>query len=173
MPEQWDERYTPADAEIIRWKVLKIVGQFPFLARQQEDLLQEVAMHVSRQTCRVDPTRRREAFVATVAENKLLNIVAKETAQKRDTRRDVRIHDIGEGLLLDGTSRQEDLDMQLDIRDAIEGMPPDMRLVAMLRQELSEAEVLRRTGFSREEVRGIQRRIAAYLRDKGLGPTNI
>lgn len=168
MSELWNQKYTPSDAAIIKWKVRKIIGKFPFLSRQQEDLQQETAMHMVRQMGRLDPARRREAFVAKVAENKLLNIVERELAQKRDNRRDVSVDAVGEGALLDGSDSSSSVDVVIDVRAVLARLPDDLRQVALLRQHRSERELESLLGLTRAQVRGRLQHIERIFRAAGL-----
>lgn len=93
----WNERYQPSDAEIIKKKARKMVGHYGYRTCDVVDLEQELALHMVQQMRLYRPGRgTRAQFVNRIAKNKLLNIIERRTAQKRDDRRNVAIEKAGD-----------------------------------------------------------------------------
>ncbi len=170
MPELWDERFTPADAEIIKRKARRLVGHYGYRTSDAEDIEQDLAMHVFQQTYRHRPDRgSREQFVSTIAKNKLLNMIEHRTAQKRDNRRDVRADDTDERALLNKSGSPERIDLSLDLRDALARMPPELREIALRLPDETAAEIARALNLTRAKVRTRIQQIRRFLEDAGFG----
>jgi RNA polymerase sigma factor (sigma-70 family) len=168
MPD-YDERLTAADAALIRHKARRLIGHHGFTGHDIEDLEQDLCLHVLQRSDRFDPARgARHAFIATVIHNKIANILAGRTAQRRDRRREQLFGEMDD---IAGADEIRQRDLTLDVRVVVGRLPPDLRLVAgLLRENGSLAEVSRRTGLSREQVRGRRRRIRDHLTSAGLAP---
>jgi RNA polymerase sigma factor (sigma-70 family) len=166
-----DPRFNEADAAIIKRKAKRLAGHYGYRISDVEDIEQDLAMHVFQQTHRHEPGRgSREKFVSKVAKNKLLNLIEKHTAKKRDRRRDVPADDVGEGALLDGGIAPDRIDLVIDVREAIARLPEDLRQVAVLRQQHSEKELEGLLNLTRAQVRGRLQRLERLLREAGLAP---
>lgn len=143
------EAFDPEVTEIIRTKVKKFMRKFPFLRHEQEDLEQTVTVHVVQGMKRHDPARGSPGALANViAESKLLSEVAKSTAAKRDRRGDVHLDEE----VVDGAPRSE-LDLNIDIKNTIEGLPPELRRLALLLQEHLPAKAGRLAGLTPAQLR--------------------
>lgn len=164
-----DPRYTPDDAEIIKRKAKRLVGHYGYRTADVEDLQQELALHVFPRTRLHQPERgSREGFIGTVASNKIRNVIEQRTAQKRDQRHDVRIDDVGEGAVIDGTIAQERIDQQIDVREALRRMPADLREIALLRAEHTEKELGKLLHLTRAQVRTRLGNLEKFLQDAGF-----
>ena len=164
MKPLWDERFTPADAQIIKRKAKRMAGHYGYRTSDVDDIEQDLAMQVFQQTHRHQPDLgSREKFVGKVAKNSLINLIEAKTAKKRDRRRDINVDDAPSDVLLDGHDTPERLDMRLDVRAAIARMPADLREIALLRMELNEREVEAKLGLTRAQVRTRMQRLAAFL----------
>ena len=87
MGRQPDIRFIPEDAEIIRHKIRKLIGQYGFTVSDEPDLQQELAMHVSIRMAQHDPSRAaRSTFVDRIVRNKIVNILEHRMAKKRGGR---------------------------------------------------------------------------------------
>lgn len=169
MQPLWDERYQPADAEIVKKKAARMAKRRGF---DVEDLAQELAMHVYQQTPKHDPARgRRDKFVGKVAKNRLLNLIESRRAQKRDDRRNIEYEDGPEGALIDGEVSQDQIDLSLDMQAAVARMPPDVRAAFEFRMAgHSETELQKLMGRTRAQIRTLLQRLERILKDAGLGP---
>lgn len=165
-----DGRFTPADDEVVKRKVRKLIRKFPVLKSDTNDLQQEAAFHVANQHHRFKAERGpRDAFVAVVAERFLLNLIAKATAQKRDRRRERQIKDRDE-LRVDRSMSPARVGREIDIRDAIDNLPPDLIAIARMLSEFSPSEVEQRTGLTRGQVRARMARIAREFERMNISP---
>lgn len=171
MGEHADPRLTESDAEIIKRKARALVGYYGFRTGDVEDLCQELAMHVVTRAHLYRPERgSRAQFVNTLAKNKLLEIIRSRTAQKRDKRRDLSMDDPGAASPFDRSTSPGRIDLQLDVRWALDRMPEDLRKVAMLRLQHSERALERLLGLTRAQVRTRLGQIRRFLREAGLAP---
>jgi len=168
----WDERYQPADAEVIKRKARRLAGHYGYRVSDIADIEQEVATQVVQQLHRHDPSRgSREGFVGKVAKNTLLNLIDKRSAKKRDDRRNIEYDDGPEGTLIDGTTTPEQIDLELDLKDVMQRMPPDLRQVLELRMAgHSDAEMEDLLELTRARVRALIQRMEVFLREAGLDP---
>lgn len=167
----WDERYQPADAEIVKRKAAQIGRRWRLRSDDIDELQQEAAMHVATQMHRHDPARgSREAFVAAVAKRRMLNLIEKRTARKRDDRRNSS-YDETEMPMIDGSTSGEQIGVAIDIRDALARMPTELGQVFELRmQGNSERDLEQLMGKTRAQVRTLVAKLQKYLREAGLGP---
>lgn len=174
MQPLWDERYQPADAEIVKKKATRMAGRSGFRSADVADIEQELATHVFQQTHRHDPGRGpRDAFVGKIAMNKLLNLIEKRAAMKRDDRRNVEYDDGPDGSLIDGTVSNDQIDLGLDMKEAVSRMPHDVREAFELRMAgHSETELKELMGRTRAQVRALMQRLARFLAEAGLDPNS-
>lgn len=168
-----DPRFTEADAAIIKRKAKRLQGHYGYRVSDVEDIEQDLATHVFQQSYRYEPARgSREKFISAVAKHKILHLIEKRTAKKRDRRRDVSADDLGEAALLDGKNTTDQIDRVIDMRDAIACLPEELRQVALLRSEHSEREIEGLLGLTRGQVRGRLQRLEHILREAGFAPNS-
>jgi DNA-directed RNA polymerase specialized sigma24 family protein len=171
MRELWDQRFTPADAEIVKQKARKLAGHFGFRAGDVDDIQQEIALHVFPRTHQHDPSRgTRGGFVNSMADNRVINILEHRTAKRRDNRRDVRIGGGQDHLVMDDATTPDRIDSQIDVQDALRALTPELRQIAVRRISESEAEIASAMGLTRAAVRHRLELIRRHLKDWGLGP---
>lgn len=160
-----DTRYTAADAAVVRWKALRMVGRFGYGRDDVDDLQQDVAMHVFQQTYRYRSERGpRERFVATVAKHHLLHLVGRRMAAKRGHGRTVQPEPWQDAWLRDRRVSPGQILMAIDVQLALARLPVDLRDVATILLRGHRArDVERLLGLSRQQVRGRIRRLAVSL----------
>jgi len=165
-----DHRFTDADAEIVKHKVRKLIGRYGFSASDEPDLQQELAMHVSTRMARHDPARgARSTFVDRIVRNKIANILEHRIAAKRGGRkRPLSLDAVPEGLLLDGHTDADVVDLGLDVRNAVASLPPDLRQVAIRLEKNSPSEVARMLGLTRGQMRQRMEAIRHHMEGAGL-----
>lgn len=170
MRELYDERFTPADEAVLRHKARRLVGHYGYSATDLDDVRQELALRVFPRTRVHDPARgTRAGFVKAVADRCLVNLIEYRTAKRRDGRRDVSAAEAGERLLVDAKTSPERVDLQLDVRSALAGLPAELREVAARLAWQSEAAVARDMGLTRSAVRYRVGLIREHLAAAGLG----
>jgi hypothetical protein len=152
---------------LIKHKVRRLVDRHGFRRDDEQDLHQELAMHVVAGMRRHDPARAStRTFADRIITTKIASIIQHATAQKRDRRRVQAIDEVSEP---SRPTHQAAVDARLDVIQAVASLPDDLRSVATLLMEHgSEAAVIRAGRMTREMVRGRRRRIAAHLRGRGL-----
>lgn len=165
-----DLRFTDADAEIIKHKVRKLIGRYGFNASDEPDLQQELAMHVSTRMARHDPARgARSTFVDRIVRNKIANILENRMALKRGGRkRQLALDAVPEGVLLDGDTDAAAVDLGMDVRNAVAGLPPDLRRVATELEGNSPSEAARNLGLTRGQMRQRMDAIRRHMEEAGL-----
>jgi RNA polymerase sigma factor (sigma-70 family) len=166
-----DHRHWAKDSEIVKKKAKQMAIRNHLRPADAEDLEQDVAMHVYKQSGRHNPARgSREAFIGRVTKNALLNLMEKRYAKKRDHRRDREYGDVDEDALLDGEITPERIDLKIEVQDALARLPADLREIALLRIDTSEAEIAKSLGMTRGEVRWALLQVESALRAAGIGP---
>lgn len=173
MGDPSDSRFTSADAEIIRFKVKKLVGHYGFTASDETDLQQELAMHVSKRMEKHDPTRgARSTFVDRIVSNKIASIIAHRVAQKRDVRKE-RVLDTEDGIPQVGHKRNEKrMDLKLDVAEAVARLPEDLQGLARRLMLDQKAEVGRATNLTPQQMKTAVARIAQHFREMGFDPNS-
>ena len=167
MKSLWDERYTPADAELIRSKTRKLVQKHRYRRSDQEDLEQKLAMHLWKRMKNYSPEiGDRRAFVHTILENEIANMITHDTALKRDVRRERPLPD-GAAEIFPDKRRRHDADLRMDIDSLIKCLPSDLQSIARQRMFMAEAEFTELTGMTRGKIRQRMQEIAKDFASKG------
>jgi RNA polymerase sigma factor (sigma-70 family) len=163
----------PRLAQLIRFEVRTLIGRYGFTISDREDLQQDLALHLIEQMSGHDPGRGKIAtFADRILRNRVVGIVRHRCAGKRHRRVErpledaANVPDRGEAELL----RQHRL--KLDLDQALSRLPQELADAAALFKECGEAEMVRRTGLSRQRVRTLRQRIGQHLRSQGIGPAS-
>jgi DNA-directed RNA polymerase specialized sigma24 family protein len=146
--------FDPQIRKLIRIKVSRLIGRYGFRKDDEEDLRQEVSMHVVKGLRQHDPTRAKaKTYAEHIVDSKLANIIEGATAQKRDRRREQPLEAASETVLLDGENGRDQLDTALDVKAALAKVADaELRWIATLfMKHGTEAAVVRQTGFNRRE----------------------
>jgi hypothetical protein len=159
--------FDPRVAALIRYKARKLVGQHGFTRDDEEDLRQELALHVVKGLQRHDPARGSErTFADRIVTSKVASIIERARAQKRDRTRERLLSDDVEIVARSAPA----VDLLADVRRAVATLPLYLRPVASLLENHTQAEVARRTRLTRQQVRTMRKRIARHFRAHGLSP---
>jgi RNA polymerase sigma factor (sigma-70 family) len=162
--------FDPAIAELIRHKVRKLIGNYGYTGSDEEDLRQELTFHVIRNMKSFDASRSSpRTFADRIVTSKIASILEHRTAAKRDKRREQPLTDEQRRVIAGSERSTDQKDLAIDVRAAMESLPADLCAIATLFMSHNEAEVVRRSGLSRQQVRTARERIAQHLRDMGLG----
>lgn len=165
MKQLWDERYLPADDEIVKRKAA-IFARTPRM--EPEDLAQDLASHLFQQTHHVRGNRA--GFVARVVENKAMNLIEARRAKKRDDRRNIKYEDAPERALIDGTLNEAQIDLQLEMQALADALPPDLREVyELMVQGYLEADIQKHLHIGRQRVRTLMKKVEDRIREAKLG----
>jgi RNA polymerase sigma factor (sigma-70 family) len=154
---------------LIRHKVGRLLGGGVFGLGDRDDLEQELALHWVLREGRYDPERASLAtYASRTLDSRVIDLLRRARAAKRDRRREWRVDDVPEDLLAVGPADQERVDLGLDVAEALAGLAGVARDVAMILTSLSEAEAVRATGMSRQRVRTAKHEIERHLRARGV-----
>ena len=161
--------FDPQISALITMKVRRLIGRHGFTRDDEEDLRQQLWTHVINGMRHHDPRRgSRLTYADRIVSSKIVSIIEYTTAQKRDRR---KLRPITDDSALPGRgSSPEQLDLAADIREALSLLPAELRAIATLLMEFTEAEVIRKTGLTRQQVRGMRAKIERHLRAMGLTP---
>jgi RNA polymerase sigma-70 factor (ECF subfamily) len=161
----------PIARALIRRKVPRLVGRFGFTRSDADDLAQELALHAHVAGLRFDPARSGGyRYFDRVLANKVRSIVAGATARKRDRRREQLLY--GGDPAVRALHPSDQIDLAMDVRDALAPLAPADRAVAELLVTDTVAGVARHTDATRWTVRGAKARIARALVAKQLAPNS-
>jgi RNA polymerase sigma factor (sigma-70 family) len=157
----------PEAKELIRHKARRMADDNGFRQSDVPDLRQELSLAAHLASSKYDPRRADPVtFYSVVVEHKATDLVRRQTAKKRD-RRLVRQIETSLDPCVQADPRPA-TELRLDVRDAIDGLRPDDRDVAVALADHTVMEIARRPGRSREQVRGARRRIRRHLAERGL-----
>ncbi len=172
-------------AEVIRFKVRKLVGRAGFTESDREDLEQELALDFLRRAPHFNPDRaKRSTFISCVVDHHIAAIIEARHGRTRDVRREgpsldievpedrgnpvERVTDIDAEANRRGRSPEELRPLQLDIQSVIETLPPQLRELAEDLKTHSISEIARRIGMSRRQVQRWVKQIRRHFGEAGL-----
>lgn len=177
---------------IIKFKSRQLVGRVGFTAYDREDLEQEMMLDLLQRLSKYDPERaQRNTFIARVVDHKVATIIEARTARVRDYRRRCSLDDCFEYseyednfciermeiidqddyLMRTGkVSRppSELRDLSLDVRQAIEKLPPELRELCRRLDTDTVTEISRDTGIPRGTIYESIKKLRAIFEDAGL-----
>jgi RNA polymerase sigma factor (sigma-70 family) len=163
----WDHRYQPADAEIVKRIARKYARRNPSPVLDADEIEQEIAMHVLKQSHLHDPSRgTRAQFISKVAKHRVLNLIEWRDARKRNDRRNVSYDAIGDRLMADSDEAFAQIDAAMDVEAVKEKLPKELRAVADLWPEFTPREIEQELGLSRAAVRWRIQQIQDIFRAK-------
>lgn len=165
MQPLWDQRYQPADADIVRRKAKKMMRRRTLRELEIEDIEQEMAMRVIQQSHLHRPDRgSREGFVGKTVENAYLTLYEKRTAKKREDKGTRELQDSTMRSLSDGRTTQEQIDLALDLEKVVNRMPPDLQQVyALLLAGHTKTDLEDLLNLTRGQARTLTQRLKQHL----------
>ena len=184
---------SPFARKCIRFTARRLVGRYGFTQADEEDLVQELTIHVLKQLPKYDADRASiKTFITRIVNNRASELVARTIAAKRDAR--CVIYSLNEpidpsntdgGERVDGLSGDEYaarlgvrsntsmvmLEMYIDL-DKISGRLPvqERRVLDRLRCDTSVDEIARELGVHRSTVYERMTSIRKRIRRAGYGP---
>lgn len=175
---------------VIRFKAAQLAGRGAFTDCDREDVEQELMLDLLGRMPKHDPSRGAiSTFVSRVVEHRVATLLEPRRAEKRDWRRNgASLHDEvedGEGARVElwrTLSRDADhrrtggsdgqapgaSDIRLDVRAAVDTLPPQLRDLCRWLLHYSVTEVSRATGIPRSTLHGRLKEIRARFEDAGL-----
>jgi len=189
----YENRYQGIDdyaVQIIRYKARQLVGRVGFTESDREDLEQEMVLDLLRRLPKFDPKRAgRNTFIARIVEHKVATIIEAQKAGMRDYRlcscslNDRLEDEEGRSIERMETLDQEDYlrrtgklsrpmselrNLSIDLRSAVQTLPPELRELCKRLQTESVTEISRDTGIPRGTIYESIKKLRAIFEDAGL-----
>jgi RNA polymerase sigma-70 factor (ECF subfamily) len=189
----YENRYQGIDdyaVQIIRYKARQLVGRVGFTESDRQDLEQEMMFDLLRRLPKFKPERaQRNTFIARVVEHKVATIIEAQKAGMRDYRlcscslsdrfeneeggSVERIDTINQDDYLQRTGKLSrpisDLrGLSIDVRSAVEKLPPELRELCKRLQIKSVTEISRDTGIPRGTIYESIKKLRTLFEDAGL-----
>ena len=125
-----------------RKKAAEVAGKYGFAEDEDEDLAQDLILHLLHQWPNYDPARSKPTtFIQNVVDAKVCRLIRDQRDPKRDFRRLRSLSEVGDAAefgKLDGVrgqperSDQESFELQSDVADITSRLPEELRQVAEL-----------------------------------------
>jgi RNA polymerase sigma-70 factor (ECF subfamily) len=192
----FDKRYKGIDeyaVRIIKFKARQLVGRVGFTESDREDLEQEMMLDLLQRLSKYDPERaQRNTFIARVVDHKIATIIEARKAGLRDYRlcrcslddrfeygeyedsfciERMEIIDQEDYLMRTGKISRpscELRDLSIDVRQAIEKLPPELRELCRRLDTDTVTEISRDTGIPRGTIYESIKKMRAIFEDAGL-----
>ena len=189
----YENRYQGIDdyaVRIIKYKARQLVGRVGFTESDRQDLEQEMVFDLLRRLPKFKPERaQRNTFIARVVEHKVATIIEAQKAGMRDYRlcpcslNDRFENDEGGSVERIDTINQDDYlqrtgnlsrpisdlrGLSIDVRSAVEKLPPELRDLCKRLQVESVTEISRDTGIPRGTIYESINKLRTLFEDAGL-----
>lgn len=189
----YENRYQGIDdyaVRIIKYKARQLVGRVGFTESDRQDLEQEMVFDLLRRLPKFKPERaQRNTFIARVVEHKVATIIEAQKAGMRDYRlcscslNDCFENEEGGSVERIDTINQDDYlqrtgklsrpisdlrGLSIDVRSAVEKLPPELRDLCKRLQVESVTEISRDTGIPRGTIYESIKKLRTLFEDAGL-----
>lgn len=189
----YENRYQGIDdyaVQLIKYKARQLVGRVGFTESDREDLEQEMVLDLLRRLPKFDPKRAgRNTFIARIVEHKVATIIEAQKAGMRDYRlcscslNDRLEDEEGRSIERMETIDQEDYlrrtgklsrpmselrHLSIDLRSAVQTLPPELRELCKRLQTESVTEISRDTGIPRGTIYESIKKLRAIFEDADL-----
>lgn len=189
----YENRYQGIDdyaVRIIKYKARQLVGRVGFTESDRQDLEQEMVFDLLRRLPKFKPERaQRNTFIARVVEHKVATIIEAQKAGMRDYRlcscslNDRFENEEGGSVERIDTINQDDYlqrtgnlsrpisdlrGLSIDVRSAVENLPPELRDLCKRLQVESVTEISRDTGIPRGTIYESIKKLRTLFEDAGL-----
>ena len=138
----------------IRLQAWKLAGKYGFAVHENEDIRQELTLHLLKQWPNYDETKSvPTTFIAAVINAKVRDMLRVQRSQLREEPLDDFLEEELDEGILDGIRGQPDvsdfdrIDLRLDTEAVLAGLPPDLRQLAEILKEMSVAAAARELGI--------------------------
>lgn len=173
----------PVLHSLVRQKARQLVGKAGFTHQDVEDLCQELLAEVYHRFSSFDPAEiTLEGFYVLVINHAISNLIRKRSTQKRDYRRSQTVAEIPEPATSrrqlserqeqrpepDHRAQQEQMDLMLDLREAMELMSKDLQLITHVLKKHNVSEAARALNIPRTTLLSRMRKIRRHLEDARL-----
>ncbi len=175
---------------LIRYKTRRLIGQAGFTRSDQEDIEQDLSLHLRQQLPKHNPRKGTlKTFINTVLDNKIRTMVSARLTSQFDFRQHecsldepveaetgdmvsrAEAIDAEEYLMATGRLNRKALDiveMRIDIQCAVSLLPMDLRDLCARLQERTIVDIAREDGVTRQKIDELRRRIAFLFLEYGL-----
>lgn len=175
---------------LIRYKTRRLIGQAGFSKSDQEDIEQDLSLHLRRQLSKHNPRKGTlKTFINTVLNNKIRTMVSARLTSQFDFRQHecsldelvevdtgemvsrAEAIDAEEYLMATGRLNRRTLDaveMRIDVQCAVSMLPADLRNLCARLQERTIVDIAREDGVTRQKIDELRRRIAFLFLEHGL-----
>ena len=168
-------------AWLIHKKAKGLIGEYGFTKSDLRDIEQDMTLDLLQRLQAFDPRRaQRHTFVVMIVDHRVAAIIEHRTAAMRDRRREVcslneDVYD-DEGKTVERSETldaergrtwrelEEMRDLKADLGTVLEGLPPDLRSLALARQTKSWAEIAQERGVPRTSLYSDIRRLKAAVK---------
>lgn len=181
----------PYAVKLIRHRAGQLIGHYGFTQDDRDDIEQELALVVLMRLPEYDSKRAKlSTFIALVVDHKIADIIEARIAGKRDYRlcccslNDLLEDDEGGSIERIDTLSEEEyriqigklsrqeielLDLCIDLRKAIEILPPELSDLCQRRMTYNVIRISSDTGIPRGTIYDMIKRIRITLEELGLG----
>lgn len=160
----------------IRLQAWKLAGKYGFAIHEGEDIRQELTLHLLRHWASYDEAKGKvTTFIAAVINAKVRDMLRTQRAQLREEPLDDFLEEELDEGILDGIRGQPDvsdfdrIDLRLDFEAVLARMPPDLRRISELLQEMSITDAAKTLGVPRTTLRDQLPAIREHFAAAGYG----
>lgn len=175
--------------KLIKKRVRRLVGKHGISTSDQEDLEQDLYLHLLERLRRFDENLQNiQAYLGKILDHRVVTILRKRTAEKRDHRRhrslsesarDIDGQTVELAALIpddhvtdrDGLAREGSLarkEREIDVNAVMALLPENLRVLADRLKWDTPSEVARQTGVPRTTVNDAIRRIRKHFEEHGI-----
>lgn len=160
-------------------KAAELAGKYGFAEDEDEDLAQDLALHLLRQWPKYDPSKGKPTtFIQNVIDTKVCRLIRDQCDPKRDFRRHESLSDVEDDAdygLLDGVrgqpevSDQDLVDLQSDVADVTASLPDELRQIAELLKSTHPNAIARQLDIPESTVRARITQLREHFERAGYG----
>ena len=161
----------------IQKKAAELAGKYGFAPDEDEDLAQELILHLLTKWSKYDPAKGKPTtFIQNVIDTKVCELIREQSDPKRDFRRICSISDVRDAAeygLLDGVrgqpemSDQELVDLQIDIAEITARFPQELKQIAELLKTKCPNAIAQELGIPESTVRNRIEQIREHFERAG------
>lgn len=183
--------FDKSTVDLVRYKAKQLCRQPGFSNEDQPDLEQELIIELVRHLPAYDPLKASlRTFADVIVRQKIADLIETQLARKRDPRAiigslndlvgveddgrpeerwtTVDIEEYLQSTGATGRSREEQLDLGIDLETVIDGLPEDLRCLCGLLSEKNISEVSRELNIARTTLNYTVKKIRKLFEDAGL-----
>lgn len=153
--------------DLVRRKVQQLVGKAGIQAQDQEDLTQELYLHLLKRADAFDRGKAHEhVFAAVAIDRYLLNLLRQRQAAKRHPERQRPLDEPSQ--VPGATTEPLATERELDIEDALASLPDDLRDLAEQLMSHTKADIARAQDVPRTTLYWKIGKLRRHFEERGL-----